>query len=653
MIEYAKDDAVHSLPLGSLYLGGSVGKKFEKVIYERMTSQKAHEKIFAEAEGAFRNCDDDKTPPLGMWQGEFWGKLIIGACRCCAYSGDDGLKEFIRGSVSRVLAFQRRDGYLGTYKNEKQIFRASVPEVRRLTGWNWDCDWTWNIWCRKYTLWGLIEAYILLGDEDILSSCVRFADQLIAMLDEMGAKICETGTFFGLPSGSVLKPMLILYRLTGEKRYLDFALEIAREWCDDTTRCCKIIKCALSDKPIHLWNYDTNNIAPASKGDCGGLGENRRYEDSHKAYEMMSCFDGLCELYRVTGDGLYLDAATHFWKLLIDYEYNPLFSVGFNDIFIGAANYENSVTELCDVIHFMRLGGELYKLTGDSSYLDYFELAFVNPFMAGVTRDGSWGARGVRGVEWHMYDKGQSGFIFNHCCVDNMPRGFINFAELAAVVSGDDLCINFYESADISHDGISAHISDGYRSNMRVTIDFDCDRECTVRLRIPSWSRETFVSVGSAVNGAEGEYYALDLPCGKTSVTIDFDKSVRIIKGDYNFNFFPTTPYMKMRFVSNSSGEVIHDDSVLSDNRARVCVGPSLLALSRDFGAPTDEIRKNHFLCTDGVSATAIAVEDDGDAAVFDVTFTVGGESFSLRMCDFASAADFLEYMDYRYTVFI
>lgn len=135
------------------------------------------------------------------------------------------------------------------------------------------------------------------------------------------------------------------------------------------------------------------------------------------------------------------------------------------------------MTELCDVIHFMRLGGELYKLTGDSSYLDYFELAFVNPFMAGVTRDGSWGAR--------------------------------------------------------------------------------------------------------------------------------------------------------------------------------VCVGPSLLALSRDFGAPTDEIRKNHFLCTDGVSATAIAVEHDGDAAVFDVTFTVGDESFSLRMCNFASAADFLEYMDYRYTVFI
>ena len=161
------------------------------------------------------------------------------------------------------------------------------------------------------------------------------------------------------------------------------------------------------------------------------------------------------------------------------------------------------------------------------------------------------------------------------------------------------------------------------------------------------------MSVGSAVNGAEGEYYALDLPCGKTSVTIDFDKSVRIIKGDYNFNFFPATPYMKMRFVSNSSGEVIHDDSVLSDNRARVCVGPSLLALSRDFGASTDEIRKNHFLCTDGVSATAIAVKHDGDAAVFDITFTVGGESFSLRMCDFASAADFLEYMDYRYTVFI
>lgn len=656
MIEYVKDDAVKTIPLGFVFLCGSVGRKFDKVIFERISSPYAHEKIFGEAESAFEKCEDDANAPLGMWRGEFWGKQIISACRCCRYNGDVKLKNFIRSSVNRVLSLRRSDGYLGTYKNERQIFRASVKEVQRITGWNWECDWTWNIWCRKYTLWGLLEAYELLGDEEILSACENFANQLIDMLDDMQAKICETGTFFGLPSGSVMKPMLILYRQTGNKKYLNFALEIASEWKDNSTRCCKIIKCALEDKPIHLWNYDTNDINAASKGNCGGLREKRRYEDSHKAYEMMSCFDGLCELYRITGDEEYYSATVHFWNLLIKYEYNPLFSVGYNDIFINAANYQTAITELCDVIHFMRLAGELYKLSGNAMYLDYFEAAFYNPFMAGVTRDGTWGARGVRGIESNMYDNGQSGFVHNHCCVDNMPRGFANMAELAAAQKDGDLYINFYNCADVNFDGAKIHISDGYLQNLQVRIDVESDRERLLYLRIPSWSQSAKVTVGTELHEVgSGKYFAIAIRQGITNIVVDFDKTVRLIKGDYNYKFFPITEYMKSRYISSSAGVKLHDDAIIADNRARVCVGPSLLALSRDFGASVDDIKKNHGICAKSVTAVALPEPNlqGGADAVFNVSFYTDNGDFTLKMCNFSSAADIIEYEDFRYTIFI
>lgn len=36
-----------------------------------------------------------------------------------------------------------------------------------------------------------------------------------------------------------------------------------------------------------------------------------------KAYEMMSCFEGLCELYRVTAEPLYLEAVQRLVDALV------------------------------------------------------------------------------------------------------------------------------------------------------------------------------------------------------------------------------------------------------------------------------------------------------------------------------------------------
>ena len=133
-----------------------------------------------------------------------------------------------------------------------------------------------------------------------------------------------------------------------------------------------------------------------------------------KAYEMMSCLDGLLELYRVTGTEKYFAAVRAMYDLLVKYELNPLFSVGFNDQFSSANRQINGITEPCDVIHWMRVCYELFTLTGESKYMDSFELAYYNAFLAGSFKDGRWGARGVRSHGRHLVEH-QLRLKYSHC----------------------------------------------------------------------------------------------------------------------------------------------------------------------------------------------------------------------------------------------
>ncbi len=662
---YKAYPTVNIPPAKDAHFCGKIEEKFKKVICERAVSDSAQNLVFKEAEDAFFAACDGENAPVGLWQGEFWGKLTLGACRIFQYTQDEKLKEFILKSTHKILSYQREDGYLGTYRDEKQIFRVNPKIAREITGFDWDCDWTWNIWCRKYTIWALIEVYEISGDKAVLDATVKTANQLIDMLDEMGAKICETGTFFGLPSGSIMKPMVLLYEITGNKKYLDFALEIANQWEDDETCCVKIIKNSLNMLPVHLWNDKTADIIPKSKynpytkeGEPVFDPKTLYPELSYKVYEMISCFDGILELYRVTGTQKYLDAAKNFFELIIKYEYNTLFSVGFNDLFLKASKHQNSITELCDVIHFIRLLTELHRMTGETKYLDYAEKAFYNPFLAGVAEDGTTGARGVRGVDGHMFEK-QIGCEYNHCCTNNMPRAFINFAQYIATSDENTVYLNFFSDATVTlhpteKETVKVQIGGGYleRCTARIEIDAEILANKKLMIRVPSWSKKTEIKInGSSFYPENGKYFETGITSGKTEIDLCFDNRPQLCEKPYNLMVYPTTPYMECRYFSPSDTA---RDVIITENKATLCVGAVLLALSRDLESTKEEIIDRKTVFGKNAICTATAKNSNHALCEYDVTFTYpDGTSETLPMCDFASASDKIEHKDYRYTIFI
>ena len=115
------------------------------------------------------------------------------------------------------------------------------------------------------------------------------ADLLIATFPAKKS-ILAAGTHVGMAATSVLEPIVLLYRFTGEPRYLEFARYIVKSW----------------DEPG----------GPAILASLrAGKGVNRTANG--KAYEMLSNLVGVCELARATGDRKCLEPVEAAWKDIV------------------------------------------------------------------------------------------------------------------------------------------------------------------------------------------------------------------------------------------------------------------------------------------------------------------------------------------------
>lgn len=643
-IGYQIKNKIDSSALSSAYFDGVIGTRFDRFTYERLTGAFALEKILAEAEDCFADQYDDEYA-CGVWRGEFWGKLMLSLVRTARFTEQNKttsvLKQAIHNSVYKILSCQRADGYLSTYRNSEAIFPADIERARKAVGW--DCNYNWNVWGQKYTLWGLLEAAMYLDDPHILVCAQRMADFLIAQIKRLGVCVGDIGVMHGMAAGSILKPMLLLYRLTGNESYLAFCLEIADGWDREDHVCPNLIRNAMQDISPSRW-YDQKNGYYA------------------KAYEMMSCYDGLCELYRVTGDSRYFDAVRNFWLHTEKYESNILGSVGYCERFYDAADYADSATEICDVVHWMRLSYELFCLTGEGMYMDAFEKAFLNAFLAGIYEDGKNGAFFVRSAGRHWTAEPQVETKYQHCCLNNAARGFTNALESAVTMTGDDLRVNLYiptrtHFVNSCGGNTTVRVSSGYTDRGVVNVIVRGAVEgSSLYLRIPAWSKTFSAEVidggsGSNTVNSPGTYLKMPVTQSDMIIRIHFDMRIRVVDpvchycGTDRFCVIPADDYHRQRWVDSNFG-FCDSSMMLPYPKAVVWRGPVLLARSKRIGCTETEMFSDDRNTVYGKqrSASGQLIRHDNMLCMCRVQITVDdhGETITQDyvMCDFSSAAN-------------
>lgn len=454
---------------------GYLGRKIDLCIENRVKPQDIEHLV-----EPFRNRNETR-----LWQTEFWGKWITSAQWAYRYNGDPEMRTILDTATKKLIATQTSDGYIGNYPDDAHLQM-------------------WDIWGRKYCLLGLIGNYDITGDAATLDAARKLADHLMTEVGPGKADIVMTGNHRGMASTSVLEPIVLLYNRTGDKRYLEFAEYIVGQW--EIPEGPKLISKALAGIPVA-------KRFPAPAQWWG-------WEQGMKAYEMMSCYEGLVELYRLTGQREYLDAALKTAESIRDDELNIL-GIGTScECWYGGKAKQRIPTkhtmETCVVITWMKFCMQLLRATGDPVWADEIELTLYNALLGAMTPNGGDFAKYSNIEGYRMLGPNQCGMNM-HCCNANGPRGLLRMPFLAVMESDEGPVVNLYERGTYhvslpSGNRVQIEQQTDYPATGNVTLVVTSDRaeEFAVRLRIPAWSMQTDVMVNGKSVGAEpGRYLRL------------------------------------------------------------------------------------------------------------------------------------------------
>ena len=542
--------------IGDVRLKGRLGERLDAMI-ERHVASRDVDYITA----PFM----EKTETKGWWQTEFWGKWMHSSVAYLRYATDEKCKvesvkckvaeelcSKIERGIERMLASQEECGYIGNYPDELR------------------CGEGWDVWGIKYTLMGFLHYYDLkckvesekckVEADAALEAAKRLCDYVIGEIGpngKRGRELWQTGNWSGYASSSILEPVVWLYKRVAAKdgkdaaqKYLDFATYIVKGMTEPE-KGPRLIDLALKGVSV----ADRNG--PDFKGD-----DEWAYVCKHgrsKAYEMMSCYQGLLDYVEVKSGGVgsggvksggvksggvesedlkkIRQAAILTAEDIVKEEVNLAGGCASSEAWFHGARKQHlpyiHLQETCVTTTWMRFCEKLLETTDDPKWADQIERTFYNAYLGALRSDGGEFAAytPLTGNRWHGMNHC---FMHTDCCTANGPRGFLCFLKELFTTRGDVATFNFYSSALVKGElsggrKVAFDMYSLYPRTDYVRIVSHTEGAAPVRLRIPAWSAKTAVKLnGKTLDGVRaGGYFMIDRDWKLGDIIeIKFDMSV-------------------------------------------------------------------------------------------------------------------------------
>jgi len=553
----------------------------------------------------------EKTERRGWWQTEFWGKYMHAAMPFWTYTKNPELRAKIDAGLANILRSQEASGYIGNYPDDLR------------------CGEGWDVWGMKYTMLGLMHYYdgdpVSENGKKALAAARRVCDYVIAEIGpdgRRGRRVWETGNWCGYASSSILEPVVWLYRRTHEQKYLDFATMLVKDMTEVESGP-RLLDLAL--KGISVADRNGYGNVPEKHG--GYVMKHNRW----KAYEMMSCYQGLVEYHEVTGRKDLLDAAIATCDQIMRDEINIAGGSACSEAWFHGAQKQHlpyhRLQETCVVTTWMRFVEKLLTLTGDVRYADELEKAFYNIYLASLNRDATEFAA-YTPLNGYRYRGHHHCYMHTNCCNANGPRGFLAFLRALFQAHGDTAVMNFYASGkqkiklpksgrEVIFESYALYPKTGYVRLTNHTLD---KADFTLALRIPAWSAKTSIKVnGQAVKDIRPGTYCEIARTWQIGDVIDiqFDMAVRVHTLDHYVAFSrgPIALARDARFNDGPVDEVFRPSSVNPKN-------PPVFTPAR---APSED-----FWMTFTASLPVGSHHENPEGHTYP----------TIRFCDYASAGD-------------
>ena len=413
------------------------------------------------------------------WSGGFIGWHILAAQTVSDMTGDQALQSVTDSLVRAFISTQAEDGYLGPFSRET-----------RFTTYG-----TWDWWGHYHAILALLMYHEAAGYEPALRAACRAADLLCDQYLGTGISLSNE-CCRGEMNYAFVHAILLLYKRTGNPRYMELADWVMNMW--EREDGPQYMTYALAGRPVvefpaHRWESAPN-------------------------------WQAMAERYFLTGEAAYRDAFLHIWKdLLLGDRHNTGGWTTFEQV--RGDPYLQGPIESCCTMAWIALSIDMLRMTGDPLVVDEIELSTLNGSIGGMHCSGRWWTYntpmdGVKRASYH--DIGfqiRAGSPELNCCSANAPRGIGLINHWALMQSPGSIWVNYYgpvkfdvplddgrtltmiEKTDYPRDG-----------RIHILVDVKEPLDITLKLRIPSWSESTTVSLNGEPVGdiLPGTYLSLD-----------------------------------------------------------------------------------------------------------------------------------------------
>jgi len=518
------------------------------------------------------------------WRCEYWGKMMRGACFVYSYTQNPELYKILSDTVEDIITAQDEKGRISSYSINHEFDG-------------------WDMWGRKYVLLGM-QYFLEICSEDalkqkIITSMCRQVDYIINKVgDEDGKKPITKCTrhWRGLNSSSILEPVVRLYSLTEDKKYFDFAKYI--------------VDCGATDvENIFKLAYE-NNMYPY------------QYPVT-KAYEMMSCFEGLLEFYRITGEKWYKTAIINFADKILESDFTVIGTSGcthelFDHSSVRQSNTTNGAIqqETCVTVTLMKFMYQLTLLTGDTKYVDAFEKSFYNAYLGSLNTENviepmiirdhpEWAIEPLPFDSYSPLTSGTRGngigglkvMSDNHyygCCACIGSAGIGLVPKMQLMSKDDGFAVNLYINGSVKcYSPKGQQVVFGFDTkypksgNVEIEIGIDVPENFEILVRNPHWSKKTVVFVNNEPVDIKDGYISITKQwTDKDKINIDFDMRTQVI---YPKAYGSQILMNKVVWGANIVVPTFDKEDPIAKNHVALQRGPLMLAQDSRLGYSVDD----------------------------------------------------------------
>lgn len=428
-----------------------------------------------------------------MWWDSEVGKWIEAASASLITHPDPALERQIDEVIARIHAAQQPDGYLNTY------FTAVEPE-RRFTN---ERDWH-ELYSAGHLIEGAVTHFYATGKTSLTEIMERYTEFLMTVYGP------GEGQRHGYPGHQEIELALLrLYRVTGKRRYLEFARYFLDQrgqkpyFFDQEAR-------ARGDDPADFWagtyEYMQAHEPVREQGQVVG-----------HAVRAMYMYSAMADLAAEDGDEALRAACERLWE---DLTRHSLYLTGG----LGPSAHNEGMTapydlpnasayaETCAAVGLVFWGRRMAALTGEARYADVMERALYNNVLSGVSLGG----------DRFFYENPLASEGHHHrwawhscpCCPPNVARLLASLGEYVYSLKADEVTVNLYISgqlqAEVGGQQLTLSQESEYPWDGRIALNVDTSApsEFSLRLRVPGWCPQATLTLnGEPLEVAQAQGY--------------------------------------------------------------------------------------------------------------------------------------------------